>query len=45
MKKYDPSPQKVSNEYNAGIQFNNGIQLYECVDTNENFFIGKRLPM
>ena len=42
MRKYEPSPDRVSQEYNAGIQFNNGIQLYDCVDTNENFFIGKQ---
>ena len=42
MKKFEPTPQRVSNEYNAGLQFNNGIQLYDCVDTNENFFIGKQ---
>ena len=42
MRKFDPTPDKVANEYNAGIQFNNGIQLYDCVDTNENMFIGKQ---
>ena len=42
MKKFEPTPQKVSAEYNAGIQFNQGIQLYDCVATNENFFIGKQ---
>mgnify|MGYP000003549762 CR=1 FL=1 len=42
MKKFDPTPQKVSAEYQAGVQFNQGIQLYDCVNVNENFFIGKQ---
>lgn len=41
----DISPQSVAKEYEAGISFNNGIDLYDCVETNENFFIGKGLPM
>lgn len=36
------TPQKVSKEYEAGLSFNNGIDLYDCVQTNENFFIGKQ---
>ena len=36
------TPQKVSKEYDAGLSFNQGIDLYECVQTNENFFIGKQ---
>ena len=39
------TPQRVAEEYDAAIKFNNGIDLYECVQTNENFFIGKSLPM
>ena len=39
------TPQSVSKEYDDAIKFNNGIDLYECVQTNENFFIGKSLPM
>lgn len=35
------TPAKVNREYEAGVQFNLGIDLYECVDVNENFFIGK----
>ena len=42
MKKFEPSPQRVSEEYQAGIRFNQGIQLYDCVNVNENFFIGKQ---
>ena len=36
------TPQRVSKEYDAAIKFNNGIDLYDCVQTNENFFIGKQ---
>lgn len=36
------TPQRVSGEYEAGVRFNQGIDLYECVQTNENFFIGKQ---
>jgi len=36
------SPQKIAKEYEAGLSFNNGIDLYDCVQTNENFFIGKQ---
>ena len=36
------SPQKVAKEYEAGLSFNQGIDLYDCVQTNENFFIGKQ---
>lgn len=39
------TPQRVSKEYEAGLEFNQGIDLYDCVKTNENFFIGKGLPM
>ena len=40
--RYEMTPQKVSKEYEAGLSFNNGIDLYDCVQTNENFFIGKQ---
>ena len=36
------TPQRVSGEYDAGMRFNNGINLYDTVHTNENFFIGKQ---
>lgn len=36
------TPQKVSKEYGSGLSFNQGIDLYDCVQTNENFFIGKQ---
>lgn len=36
------NPQRVAAEYDAGVQFNTGINLYDTVQTNENFFIGKQ---
>lgn len=36
------NPVKVSAEYEAGARFNRGINLYDTVQTNENFFIGKQ---
>ena len=36
------TPQRVAKEYDAAIKFNNGIDLYDCVQSNENFFIGKQ---
>lgn len=42
MKEKRMSPALVSKEYNAGLRFNEGINLYENVQTNENFFIGKQ---
>jgi len=40
--KHELTPQAVAKEYEAGLSFNTGIDLYECVQTNENFFIGKQ---
>lgn len=42
MAKFEATPIAVSKEYDAGLQFNNGIDLYDCVKVNENFFIGKQ---
>lgn len=42
MEKDRLTPQSVSAEYEAGIQFKAGIELYDAVNTNENFFIGKQ---
>jgi len=42
MKTKHMTPQSVAREYEAAVQFNNGIDLYDCVNTNENFFIGKQ---
>ena len=36
------TPVRVSDEYDAGVRFNLGIDLYDCVNVNENFFIGKQ---
>lgn len=36
------TPQSVFTEYNAGLQFCEGIDLYDTVQVNENFFIGKQ---
>lgn len=36
------SPERVAAEREAGLRFNQGIDLYETVKTNENFFIGKQ---
>ena len=36
------TPETVTAEYEAGLSFNQGIDLYDCVNTNENFFIGKQ---
>ena len=42
MKEFREDPHFVSSEYDAGLRFNDGIDLYDCVKTNENFFIGKQ---
>lgn len=39
------NPERVAREYEAGVRFNTGINLYDTVENNENFFIGKSLPM
>ena len=36
------TPQSVEEEYQHGIDFNAGIDLYDTVQTNENFFVGKQ---
>ena len=36
------TPERVSIEYAAGLKFNTGINVYETVQNNENFFIGKQ---
>ena len=38
----EPSPEAVWRLYERGRSFNEAIDLYETVDTNENFFIGKQ---
>ena len=36
------NPARVAKEYEAGLRFNQGVNLYDTVQTNENFFIGKQ---
>lgn len=45
MKNEKITPERICKEYDAGLKFNQGIDLYDCVQTNENFFIGECLPM
>ena len=42
MEKLNLSPEKVFGKYDAAVQFNTGIDLYETVKVNEDFFIGKQ---
>ena len=36
------TPERVNRAYEAGLQFNRGVDLYDNVQTNENFFVGKQ---
>ena len=38
----DPGYEKVYQRYTKGVQFNNQIGLYDTVENNENFYIGKQ---
>ena len=38
----EPDVQKVAKRYSDGVSFKNQIDLYETVEENENFFIGKQ---
>lgn len=40
--KEDMTPQRLEREHTAGVRFNNGIDLYDTVRVNEDFFIGKQ---
>lgn len=42
MSKDNMTPERVNKEYTNGVLFNSGIDLYDCVETNENFFVGKQ---
>ena len=42
MRVKDPGYQKVYQRYSDGETFNNQIDLYDTVENNENFFIGKQ---
>lgn len=44
-KKKKLSPEKVWKRHSAAVDFNTGINLYDNVQVNENFYIGKGLPM
>lgn len=35
-------PEQVWREYQRGVDYNNRIDLYDRVKTNENFFIGRQ---
>lgn len=39
------TPERVWKLYSKGLGFNARIELDKEVETNENFFIGKGLPM
>lgn len=41
----DPGFEKVYSRYQKSVGFNQQIDLYNTVENNENFFIGKGLPM
>lgn len=36
------TPERVNKEYAAALLFNTGVDLYETVQNNENFFVGKQ---
>lgn len=36
------TPDKVSGQLHTAVEFNRAIDLYDCVETNENFFIGRQ---
>ena len=38
----DPGYEKVAKRYNKAVMFNEQIGLYDTVENNENFFIGKQ---
>lgn len=42
MKQETMNPERLSKEHEAGVMFNEGINLYDTVKTNEDFFIGKQ---
>lgn len=39
------NPDIVWKKHTAAVDFNIGINLYDNVQVNENFYIGKGLPM
>ena len=36
------TPETIWEKYQSGVRFNNGINFYKTVETNENFFIGRQ---
>ena len=42
MPKREVTPETVWNEYEKDCAFKNQLNLYETVDANENFYIGKQ---
>lgn len=42
MKHKELTAEKVAQEYDKGCGFNTGINLYETVEANENFYVGKQ---
>ncbi len=40
--KISKTPNEIWNEYNKAVSYNRGIELYETVRKNENFFIGRQ---
>lgn len=42
MMDFIPTPESVTARYQQGVRFNNGINLYDTVKTNEDFFVGKQ---
>lgn len=41
----EPGYEAVYQRYQKSVSFNQQIDLYDTVENNENFFIGKSLPM
>lgn len=42
MTKETMTPHQLAREHEAGVRFNQGIELYDTVRVNEDFFIGKQ---
>ena len=42
MRKTGPEPRQVLEEYERGVAFKSGLNLYETVRNNENFYVGKQ---
>lgn len=42
MERDNMTPERVAGEHRRGVRFNRRIELYDAVETNENFFIGKQ---